>query len=122
MNSSLLDYNFSNKCREERFSFLILTSFEGLVLKSSLEENLSEILGAFISLIYKESKNLFENSLENDKIQELSLNGNLERIVIMPFRVNDMDLLLVASTSRDKSIKRKMKRIQKEVAFCLQKL
>lgn len=121
MTSSLLDYNFSNKCKEESFYFLILTSFEGLVLKSSLEENLSEILGAFISLIYKESKNLFENSLENDKIQELSLNGNLEKIVIMPFRVNDMDLLLAASTSRDKSIRRKMKRIQKEVAFCLQK-
>ncbi len=110
MNSSLLDYDFSNKCKEESFSFLILTSFEGLVLKSSLEENFSEILGAFVSLIYKESKNLFENSLKNDKIQELS------------FQVNDMGLLLVASSSRDKSIKRKMKRIQKEVAFCLQKL
>lgn len=121
MNYSLLDYDFSLKCKEENLSFLILTSAEGLVLKSNLEDNFSEILGAFISLIYKESKNLFESSLKNDKIQELSLNGNLERIVIMPFQVNDMDLLLVASSLKSKSIKRKMKRIQKEVAFCLQK-
>ncbi|MCX7845130.1 MAG: hypothetical protein N2312_00780 [Dictyoglomaceae bacterium] len=120
MNSSLLEYNFSLKCEEENFSFLILTSSEGLVLKSSLEDNISEILGAFISLIYKESNNLFESSFKNDKIKELSLNGNSEKIVIMPFQVNEMDLLLVASSLKSKSLKRKMKKIQKEVTFCLQ--
>ncbi|MEN2984732.1 MAG: roadblock/LC7 domain-containing protein [Dictyoglomaceae bacterium] len=121
MSSSLLDYDFSNKCKEENFSFLILTSSEGLVLKSSLEDNLSEILGAFISIIYKESKNLFESSLKNDKIQELSLNGNSEKIIIIPFQVEEMNLLLIAASLKNKSIRRKLKKIQKEVTLCLQK-
>ncbi|MCS7202221.1 MAG: hypothetical protein NZ841_05545 [Dictyoglomus sp.] len=121
MSSSLLEYDFSNKCKEENLSFLILTSSEGLVLKSSLEDNLSEILGAFISIIYKESKNLFESSLKNDKIQELSLNGNSEKIIIIPFQVEEMNLLLIAASLKNKSIRRKLKKIQKEVTLCLQK-
>lgn len=117
--SSLTEYDLNLKCKEESFSFLILASSEGLVLKSSLEENISEILGAFVSLIYKESKNLFENSLKNDKIQELCLKGNKEKITIFPFQNNNMELLLVGASLSKKSVKRKMRKIIREVSSCL---
>lgn len=116
---NLSEYDFKAKCSEEDLSFLILSTSEGLVLKSSLSEDISEILSAYISLIYKESNNLFEKSIKNDKIREISIKGEENQISIFNFEKNDMMLLLISGSKVSKPIKRKMKKIIKEVVRCL---
>jgi predicted regulator of Ras-like GTPase activity (Roadblock/LC7/MglB family) len=120
MNFSLLD--FKEKCREEELSLLILSSSDGLVLKSSYEGKESESLSAIISIIYKEAKGLFDLYLKNDKIKELYMNGNKQKIILLPFNVNNTELILIALGDIRKSMKRKLNKIKREVSSCLQEI